>query len=138
MDSKIDIIITNSLKELVPTYAKITSFCNHIGLSDNIKNDINLIVEELITNTISYGYHDDVSHQILINMSVIDNIMYVEIVNDADAFNPLDYPDPDFTMPPNEREPGGLGIYFAKVLSDEISYKRKNAKNYLTFSKKIK
>jgi anti-sigma regulatory factor (Ser/Thr protein kinase) len=137
LQNTLNIKISNSLKELVPMYDLIKDFCIGNHFPESIRYDVNLIIEELITNTISYGYNDDKVHEIYIDLILRDDSLYVDIINDADTFNPLDHPDPDFTLPANQRKPGGLGIYFAKVLADEISYNRKENKNYLSFKKII-
>ena len=116
-------------------YNLIKDFCFENLLTDNTRYDVNLVIEELVTNTISYGYIDNNVHEIKIDLILKGDALYVDITNDADAFNPLDYPDPNITAPANERQPGGLGIFFAKVLTDEISYYRRDNRNYMSFKK---
>lgn len=137
LNKTLNIKISNSLKELVPMYDLIKDFCIENRFQDKTRYDVNLIIEELVTNTISYGYSDDKYHEININLILKEDALCVDIINDADFFNPLDYPDPDLTAPANERQPGGLGIFFAKVLADEISYNRIDERNYLSFKKII-
>jgi serine/threonine-protein kinase RsbW len=136
--NSLNIKITNSLKELVPMYDQIKEFCIVNRFLDYIRYDVNLIIEELVTNTISYGYIDENVHEIEIKLVLKDDSLYVDIINDADTFNPLNHPDPDFSVPSNQRQPGGLGIYFAKILADEISYNRKDEHNYISFKKSLK
>ena len=53
------------------------------------------------------------------------------------AFNPLDRKPPDLTPAVRRRQIGGLGIFLARSMSDEIGYERKDGKNILTIKKKM-
>ena len=52
-------------------------------------------------------------------------------------FDPLKKPDPDITLPAEEREIGGLGIFIAKKTMDSLTYAYENGENVLTMIKKI-
>jgi anti-sigma regulatory factor (Ser/Thr protein kinase) len=47
-------------------------------------------------------------------------------------YNPLEKPDPDITLPPEERPLGGLGIFMVKEMAKDIAYQRVDNKNILT------
>ncbi len=98
---------------------------------------LNLVLEELVTNIIFYGYEDTNEHQIIINLSYSDNIMEIIIEDDAREFNPLLLAAPDLDIAIEERKIGGLGIHFVRKIMDEIVYVRKGNKNILTLKKSI-
>ena len=50
-------------------------------------------------------------------------------------YDPLAKPDPDVTLPAEEREPGGLGIFMVKKSMDGVTYQRENDENVLTIRK---
>jgi anti-sigma regulatory factor (Ser/Thr protein kinase) len=52
-------------------------------------------------------------------------------------FDPLKRPDPDITLPAEERDIGGLGIFITKKTMDAVEYTYENGKNILTMIKKI-
>ena len=52
-------------------------------------------------------------------------------------FDPLKRPDPDITLPVEEKEIGGLGIFITKKTMDTVSYAYKNGENILTMTKKF-
>ncbi len=52
-------------------------------------------------------------------------------------FNPLEKADPDVTLPLEERQVGGLGIYLCKQLMDHIEYKYEDGCNILLMKKKV-
>lgn len=47
-------------------------------------------------------------------------------------FNPLERPAPDLTLPPEEREIGGLGVFLAGKNTDAMAYERRGGCNVLT------
>ena len=50
-------------------------------------------------------------------------------------FDPLAKEDPDVTLPAEERQIGGLGIYMTKKAMDEMRYEYTNGQNVLTLIK---
>jgi hypothetical protein len=61
----------------------------------------------------------------------------VIILRDAGTpFDPLAKPDPDITLPAEQRQIGGLGIYLCKQLMDSVKYTYENGCNVLTLSKR--
>jgi serine/threonine-protein kinase RsbW len=129
--------LKNDLKELDRLNEKIESF----NTSNNIPNDIafkiNLATEEIVTNIIKYGYENPIEDIISIDIQKKNNSIIIAVSDSAKEFNPLLKDDPDTTLSLNERKIGGLGIFFAKELMDEIEYIRENSKNILTMKKEI-
>ena len=52
-------------------------------------------------------------------------------------YDPLARQDPDLSLPAEEREIGGLGIYMIKKTMDELRYEYADGQNRLTLIKKI-
>jgi anti-sigma regulatory factor (Ser/Thr protein kinase) len=106
--------------------------------SRELVHDINLVLEEIISNIILYGYEDAKLHQIDLELRYDEQEVELRIQDDAKAFNPLDVPDPDLELPIEERPIGGLGIYLTRSLMDELNYTRAQGKNVLTLKKFIR
>ena len=53
-----------------------------------------------------------------VDLSKNDEVVTMEFRDEGLAYNPLEKPDPDITLPPEERPLGGLGIYMVKNLAD--------------------
>ncbi len=60
----------------------------------------------------------------------------VTVADDGPAFNPLQHPEPDLTLPLAARQPGGLGITLVKSLMDDVRYERTD-RNVLTIRKQF-
>ena len=50
-------------------------------------------------------------------------------------FNPLEKQDPDVSLPGEEREIGGLGIFMTKMIMDEMTYEYSKGQNILSMKK---
>jgi anti-sigma regulatory factor (Ser/Thr protein kinase) len=93
--------------------------------------DVQLALEEILTNVITHGYPDDQVHHIAIRLTVGNGMVTTEIADDGRPFNPLEAPPPDLTAGLRERTVGGLGIHFVRQLMDHVEYSRGEGKNRL-------
>ena len=100
------------------------------GLDQRERFHLMTAVDEACTNIIKYGG----STEIEINCRVEDELVEVQITDDGVAFNPLDAPTPDLSVPLEEREVGGLGIHFIRTLMTEVKYERREGKNILSMT----
>ena len=50
-------------------------------------------------------------------------------------YDPLAKADPDITLPTEERQVGGLGIFMVKKMMDELTYEYKDGRNILKLRK---
>ena len=131
-----EIIVKNSPEEISKAIHQFIAFCNMQNLSLSVVYKLRLVMEEILTNTISYSFKDNRPHDIQIKTNCYVDKVVIEFLDDGIEFNPLAVPEPK-DVPLEERKPGGIGIYLVKMLMDTFEYKRTNGKNILTISKKI-
>ena len=98
---------------------------------------ISLCVEELFTNVANYAYPDG-DGKVNFAISCKDGEMNLRMSDNGIPFDPLKRNDPDVTLPAEEREIGGLGIFIVKKVMDEVKYEYKNGQNVLVMKKKLK
>ena len=103
--------------------------------SDDAILDLQLAVEEAISNIILHGYRGR-SGEVEIEIKVTEKITEVRISDQAPPFDPLSVPDPDRESDLSERRTGGLGIYLMRQVADEVRYRYAGGKNVLTLVKK--
>ena len=60
----------------------------------------------------------------------------VEVEDDGRAFNPLDLPPVDTTVPLEQRPVGGLGVHMIRQLMDSVEYRRADGRNILTLTRR--
>ncbi len=134
MENK-EIILKNKLSEIRRISGIIEKFCENNNLPMRILFDINLSLDELLTNIIHYGFDDEKEHTIIVKLSLSENILEITIEDDGKAFNPLNAKPPNLDQSIEDKPIGGLGIYLVKNLMTEINYKRLKNKNILVLTK---
>ncbi|MCY4498969.1 MAG: ATP-binding protein [Rhodospirillaceae bacterium] len=113
-------------------------FCAARDLSPAIAYAINLSIDELLTNTINYGYDDGARHRIDIAVHMDGSVIVVEITDDAKPFDPSGVAQPDTDIPLEDRPVGGLGIHLVREMMDGFRYRRSGEHNIVTFTKNTK
>ncbi len=91
----------------------------------------NLILEELVLNTLTHGDTSGLT-EIDLELDSENHALTIRLTDDGLAFNPLtDAPAPDVTLPLADRPIGGLGVYLVKTMGEELEYRRENDRNHL-------
>ena len=112
-------------------YTWLHDACKEWNVNDDLTNKLDMCAEEIFANVAFYAYPEK-QGIIDVTLNKTDTNIIFEFKDEGIEYNPLEKPDPDITLPPEERPIGGLGIYMVKNLSDEIYYKRENGTNILT------
>ena len=135
--SKVSFKLKSKLSELDNLCQQVERFGKSNGLSSKCIFEANLALDELFTNIISYGFNDKKEHIIEITIALKNNTLVFNIEDDGIPFNPTEADAPDMECTIEDCKIGGLGIYLAKNLMDEVCYQRCNEKNILTLKKNI-
>ena len=116
----------------------IVKFLEELEVDHKVIYKVELALEELLVNVASYAYVPGTG-EIDIEYYVQDDpkMIVISISDEGKAFNPLENKDPDTTLPSEERQIGGLGVFLVKKTMDEVEYNRKNGKNVLIIKKAI-
>jgi len=130
-----EILIPARLDAVPGLSLEIEHFMHDAGYADSQILDIQLAIEESVTNSILHGYRGQPG-QISVHCDILPEYMTVIITDNAPAFDPLGMPDPDITSSLEERKAGGLGIYLIRRVTDGVSYRYDKGKNILTLIKK--
>ncbi len=131
------ISIKNELPELERVHAAIVAGLDGLGASREFAEEMFLVAEEVLANTISYGYEGDAVHEIELEMTCEDGTFSMKFTDDAAPYDPLSRPAPDLDAPTEERGIGGLGIHLVKTLTDEATYRREADRNILTVGRRL-
>ena len=98
-------------------------------------------VEEIFVNIASYSYRSTEAggktQSVTVRASRTEGRsgMSVKFIDSGAFFNPTEAADPDTSLPAEEREIGGLGIFMAKKLTDRMEYEYSSGMNILTLTK---
>ena len=129
--------IENRIEELTSLAEQIDNLAEEWELSPALAMNINLVIEEAISNIIFYAFKDKVKHEIKISISLENNRLTIIITDNGIPFNPLEQQQPDISLPAGERPVGGLGIFLISQIMDEMNYERNKNENILTLNKCI-
>jgi len=135
--SSVTLLLVNERTEIQRLGEMAERFGADQRLSDEEVMSINLVLDEVVTNIIDYGFEDTARHEIRVTMGVEGRTLSIEIEDDARAFDPLAAPPPDLTLPLEERPVGGLGIHIVRTVMDHVEYQRRDGHNILTMRKTI-
>ncbi len=95
---------------------------------------INIAIDEIYSNIVKYGYPNK-KGEATVRLIIKEDHVYVRFEDAGIPYNPLRYEDPDITIPADQREIGGLGIYMVKKTMDDVRYKYESGHNILTIRK---
>jgi sigma-B regulation protein RsbU (phosphoserine phosphatase) len=132
---KLELTIPNRLSESAGVKAHFDTFAEQYGIPDQIRLKMHVVLDELLTNVISYAYLDGERHDIGIKVELSADRLKVSMVDDGIPFNPLGMETPDTELALEDRKIGGLGIHLVRKMMDRVSYRRRIEKNVITVLK---
>ena len=132
--TKCNIVLEKGLEDLPLITEQIGQFFNE---HQNLINPINLLIEELYSNSIYYGKADNL--KVTVSLELDSELLSISYKDNGIPYNPLvESGNPDTDLRVEERRIGGLGIHFVKNLTDSQHYKRDENCNILFLKKNIK
>ena len=129
--------LKSKLSELNTLSRHIEDCGNVMELPQKCLFEINLGLDELFTNIISYGFEDELEHQIKFSLAKDKETLIVQVEDDGIPFDPLDASGPDLSQDIDSINIGGLGIHLVKKMMDDIDYQRVEGKNKLILRKSV-
>jgi len=132
MTPSLTLHLQNRIAEVARLVDAVESFGTHAGLSADLTYRLTLSLDEIVSNVIRHGYSDTNDHVVEVRLSVHDGVVTSVIEDDGHPYDPRESPEPDLSMPVEERGPGGLGIFLVKQMMDSIDYARRDGRNILT------
>lgn len=137
MKSQLFFKLKNDISEISRLADNVEQFCKSNRVIPTSTFEINLVMDEIVSNIIMHGYIDDDEHFIEINFAIDEQTFSAKIVDDGKEFNPLTSTRDDRAASLEEKNSGGLGIHIIKKYADKVDYSRLRNKNILTISKRI-
>lgn len=131
--------LKNQIAEVSKLEGFVEEICDELGLDMALSFNLNLALEEAVTNVINYAFPITEEHSFTVTAEgEAGNCLTLQITDDGVAFDPLsEAPEVDTTLGIDERPIGGLGIFLVKQIMDEVTYQRSDGKNILTMSKRL-
>ncbi len=132
-----ELTIKNDIEELNRLALFIEELGERRGFDMALVMNLNIALEEVVSNIILYAYSQRADEEIVIRCSEVDNSLIFTISDSGVAFDPTQVDEADVTLSAEERRIGGLGIFLVRQIMDEVKYKRVESENILIITKKI-
>jgi len=137
MNDQFELTLVNQRSEVARLLDRLEAFARQHGLAPRVLHDVQLALEEHLTNILVHGYDDEGEHSIRVHVQLNAADLRIEVADDGRPFNPLEQPAPDLTKPIAERPVGGLGIHMMQKSLNGTTYRRADGKNILVMMKLI-
>jgi serine/threonine-protein kinase RsbW len=135
--SELVLSLKNDPAEIERLAGRVVEFCAHQDVPEAATAQLNLALDEAITNIIFYAYDDAGEHEIGVRVTFARGILKAELVDDGREFDPLQVAPPDLAAPLEERHVGGLGVHLVRRLMDDCQYRREQGHNHFAFAKRV-
>ncbi|MFZ2054422.1 MAG: ATP-binding protein [Candidatus Aminicenantales bacterium] len=127
--------IQSELRELDKVRRFLKKNLDGLDLSEEDIYKIELSLVEMCTNIMRYAYPRE-KGEIVIRAGYEKGAISLEIRDSGLAFDPRQVKRPTLEEMINREQMGGLGIFLARKMMDQFSYRREDDQNILTMSKK--
>ena len=129
-----NIVVRNRLEEIPVVARRLEAFGSANDLPPDLIAQLQLAVEETITNII---HHDEASHEIEVALQWTGGGLEITIIDDGRPFSPLEAPPPELDVALLDRAVGGLGIHLIRTFMDRVDYVRDGDRNRVTLVKRL-
>jgi len=96
-----------------------------------------IALEEVFMNVVTHGIPAGRRGRVEVCLALADGNLTLAVEDDGPPFDPLLLPAPDINASLEERQVGGLGVYFVRQLMDAVSYRRVGPHNQLRMTKSL-
>jgi serine/threonine-protein kinase RsbW len=128
--------LRNDIDELARLAAFAAEFAARHGLPDTELSRLQVILDELFSNIVRYGYGERAGPgEIQVRLGYRGGVLTIAIEDDGKPFDPLAVSPPDAERLAAERRVGGLGLRFVRELTDSAAYTREGSRNRLVLTR---
>lgn len=123
---------SRSFDELANIVAFTREFFEQEDLDPGLRNVVDLCLEELFVNMVTYN--TETTEDILIELATSGPGVQVSLTDyNVARFDPREVGPVDVDAPLDERTPGGLGLYLVMKMADSIHYEYRDRTSKITF-----
>lgn len=136
MGEAVEMTLKRSVDELATIVAATDRFFSEQRIDPAIRLPVDLSIEELFVNMVTYNHGTDRS--IRLCMEASGGALEVSLTDhDVDPFDPTRVPEIDFDKPLEQRRPNGMGLYLVSKMVDSIHYEYHDRQSKVTFVKRL-
>ena len=129
--------LKNQVEELMRVNQFVDEIGEELGLDMELLLNLNLVMEEMVSNVIFYAYPEGTPEEIELTAESNGKELTFVLSDHGVEFDPTAKEDADPDVNPMDRDIGGMGIYIVKNIMNKVTYQRLEGKNLLTMKKEI-
>jgi sigma-B regulation protein RsbU (phosphoserine phosphatase) len=135
--ARIELHLTNEIREIDRALMALNEFSDRYDLPQDVRNDVGVVLDDLLNNVITYAFEDQEDHLIEVTLAADKQRLIVTVSDDGVEFDPFLRSEPDIESDIEDRQVGGLGIHLVRNLMDDLSYRRIDGRNVTTLMKRM-
>jgi serine/threonine-protein kinase RsbW len=129
--------IPAELDRLVELRALVRDVAERCEAPPTCNDDLVQAVDEAATNVIVHGYRGATGF-LDIAAGLIDDRIVITMADTAPLYDPTTVPEPDMSVAPERRRPGGMGVHLMRLATDELTHApRPGGGNILTMTRRL-
>jgi serine/threonine-protein kinase RsbW len=121
----------DNLKEL---FAFVEEALIRLDAPEENRGKMMMALDEIVANVVNYAYPEGQPGTVCLRLCRKDSTITAEVVDQGKAFDPTKHPEPDITLPIEQRPIGGLGIHLTRKMMNSMKYDRSEGKNRLVIT----
>ncbi|WP_129781731.1 ATP-binding protein [Peristeroidobacter soli] len=137
MDLSFERRLVTDLRDIVALADDVARWGEAAGLAEATVFQVNLVLDELITNVIMHGLGVGQPGCIVVRMERAGDVLDIVLIDDARPFDPFSIAPPDLTADIERRPVGGLGVHLVRTLMDAWHYARMDGRNFVSLRKHL-
>lgn len=131
--NSVEVSLPTDLSALAMLAQTIQDFGAAHALGEDLQGRLNLALDELITNSVSYALPEVAEPEMCLRLALAHGQVVAQIEDNGAEFDPFEEAtEPDTSLGLTERKIGGLGVFLAKQLTDSSTYERVGDRNRIT------
>lgn len=116
--------LTSELPRLRELAEALGQWCANTGVPDDAAFKLDLVIDELVSNIIKYGYKMRPDGRIEVRVRRAGNDLVLSLRDAGEPFERTAAPPPQIDTPIEERTVGGLGLHFVRTLASQWETQR--------------
>ena len=132
------LILPARIESIAVLTSAIDELLGQIGCPLRQQMQIDVAVDEVFCNISSYAFPDGPGEaEVRIELLRGPMALRLTFIDSGIPYDPLTAPEPDVTLPAEERTAGGLGVFLVRKTMDSVDYERAGDLNILRITKNI-
>jgi serine/threonine-protein kinase RsbW len=131
------LVLSNRLEELGRLARWLHGLAQAWDLEPEAVQAMDLALEEVVVNVMDHAYGPGIDLPIRVSLSREGDLLRARVEDRGPAYDPLGAPAPPDQSRLLESAPGGMGVFLARRLMDDMTWERRGDLNVLTVARRL-